>query len=240
MSEDSGTPSNSSTNETAPVVTVDGPSGSGKGLLSANLARLTGWHLLDSGALYRLVGLSVIEQGIALDDEAALIAACHHLAAGFAPAADGVEVSLNGKAVAARLRTEDVGAMASRVAALPVVREALLQRQRDYRQAPGLIADGRDMGTVVFPRACLKIFLTASAAERAGRRHRQLLAKGENVKLNSLLREIEARDQRDRERTLAPLRPAEDAYLIDSTGMNGAEVLAEARQLLVEKQLVTS
>ncbi|GAB4181936.1 MAG: (d)CMP kinase [Wenzhouxiangellaceae bacterium] len=223
----------------APVITVDGPSGSGKGLLSASLARLTGWHLLDSGALYRLVALTVIEQQINLSDKARLRQACSALDAVFHPGDDGIDVQLRGAAVAERLRHEDVGAMASQVAAIAEVREALLQRQRDYRQPPGLIADGRDMGTVVFRDADLKIFLTASARERARRRYQQLLAKGENVKFDSLLREIEARDQRDRERPLAPLRAADDAITIDSTDFDAGQVLEQAHRLLSEHGLIS-
>jgi len=223
----------------APVVTVDGPSGSGKGRLSASLARLTGWHLLDSGALYRLVALTVIEQHIDLQDKTRLCQACSALDAVFRPGDDGIDVHLRGAAVAERLRHEDVGAMASQVAAIAEVREALLQRQRDYRQPPGLIADGRDMGTVVFRDADLKIFLTASARERARRRYQQLLAKGENVKFDSLLREIEARDQRDRERPLAPLRAADDAITIDSTDFDAGQVLEQAHRLLSEHGLIS-
>ena len=215
-----------------PLVTIDGPSGSGKGLLSANLARQTGWSLLDSGALYRLVALTVIEQGLNLDDHQALSNACLHLDASFEPGPDGINVHLRNEPVAQRLRHEDVGTMASKVAAMAVVREALLQRQRDYWQAPGLIADGRDMGTVVFPQAAVKVFLTASAEERARRRYKQLLDKGEDVSFPDLLREIEARDERDRNRPLAPLRPADDAVVIDSTANPPDQVLAQVAELL--------
>lgn len=229
-----------STGLTAPVVCIDGPSGSGKGLLSANLAKRCGWHVLDSGALYRLVALSVIQQGVDLSDESALRHACLALDASFLPGTDGIEVRLHGEPVATRLRHEDVGTMASQVAALGVVREALLQRQRDYRQNPGLIADGRDMGTVVFPQAELKIFLTASAEERARRRHRQLLNKGENVNFSGLLQEIKARDQRDQNRPLAPLKPANDAIVIDSTANDPAQVLDQVYCHMQERRLLSS
>lgn len=220
-----------------PLVTIDGPSGSGKGLLSANLAKKTGWGLLDSGALYRLVALTVIQQSLDLADHEALRQACLHLDASFYPGRDGIDVHLHNEPVAQQLRTEDVGTMASKVAAMAVVREALLQRQRDYWTAPGLIADGRDMGTVVFPTAPVKIFLTASAEERAQRRYKQLIAKGEDVSLPALLKEIQARDERDRNRPLAPLKPATDAVVIDSTANPPNQVLAQVLALLKERQL---
>jgi cytidylate kinase len=222
-----------------PLITVDGPSGSGKGLLSAKLARHTGWQVLDSGALYRLVALSALQAELSLEDEAGLERISLNLDASFSPGDDGIDVCLHGEPVAQKLRHEDVGAMASKVAAMGVVRAALLQRQRDYWQLPGLIADGRDMGTVVFPQAKLKVFLTASAEERARRRYNQLMAKGENVNFSGLLREIEARDERDQNRALAPLKPADDAILIDSTANSPEQVFAQVCQLLVEKQLFT-
>jgi CMP/dCMP kinase len=218
----------------APVIAIDGPSGSGKGTLCQTLARRLGWHLLDSGALYRLVGMAADKRGIALDDEAAVAALAAKLDVAFVPGAEGepTRVLLDGEDVSGDLRTEVTGRLASQVAVLAAVRAALLQRQRDFAQAPGLVADGRDMGTVVFPEAELKVFLTASAEERAERRYKQLKAKGESVNLATLLEDIRLRDKRDSERELAPLKPADDAVLLDSTGLGIDEVfervLAEA------------
>ena len=206
---------------TAQVIAIDGPSGSGKGTLAGLLAARLGWQLLDSGALYRLLAYAAGKHGIALDNEAALAMLAANLDVQFV--AGGI--ILEGESVTERIRNEQVGAGASQVAALPAVRDALLQRQRAFREAPGLVADGRDMGTVVFPDAPLKIFLTASAEERARRRHNQLKEKGVSVIFDGLLREILARDARDAQRTVAPLKPAEDAVLIDTTGLSIDEVV---------------
>lgn len=207
----------------APVVTVDGPSGSGKGTVSRRLAERLGWHLLDSGALYRLVGLAAKRRGIALDDTSAVAGIARAMAVEFR-AADGA-VLLEGTAVTDALRTEEAGAAASQVAAQTPVRQALLARQRAFARAPGLVADGRDMGTVVFPNARLKLFLTASAEERAKRRYKQLKEKGIDVSLPGLSRDIAQRDRRDENRAVAPLRPAEDARVIDSTSLTPEEVI---------------
>lgn len=219
-----------------PVITVDGPGGSGKGTLSGMLAARLGWHLLDSGALYRLLAFAAQKRGTDLADEQALVELAANLDVHFIADAEGGEqrIMLEGDDVSRTIRTETVGAGASRVAALPAVRQALLARQQAFRETPGLVADGRDMGTVVFPDAQLKIFLTASPEIRAERRYRQLLEKGETASLAGLLDEINARDERDMNRSIAPLRPAEDAVLIDSSHMSIENVLetvqAEARK----------
>ncbi len=209
-----------------PVVTIDGPSGSGKGTIAVRVAQALGWHLLDSGALYRAVGLLALDRHVALDNVAALARLALDLPIDFKGLPDGVSVILEGRARDADLRNEATGAAASQVAAIPAVRAALLDRQRAFARAPGLVADGRDMGTVVFPQARYKFYLTASAEERARRRHKQLKEKGVVVKLAGLLEEIEARDARDSQRSVAPLRPAEDAVIIDSTAMPVDQVVA--------------
>jgi cytidylate kinase len=213
----------------APVITVDGPSGSGKGTVCNLLANALGWQLLDSGALYRLLGLAAGRRGIALDDEPALAALAGELNVQFIPAREGLhgqKILLDGAEVHMELRTEQAGAAASQVAALPAVRAALLQRQRDFRTEPGLIADGRDMGTVVFADAPLKVYLVASAEVRAERRYLQLKDSEPGVTLASLLEEIRARDERDMQRAVAPLKPADDAILLDSTELPVEQVLA--------------
>lgn len=206
----------------APVIAIDGPSGSGKGTLASLVARRLGWHLLDSGALYRLLAFAATDRGIDLDDAPALTVLAANLDVRF----EGeLRIVLDGEDVGASIRNEQVGAGASRVAVLPTVREALLGRQRAFREAPGLVADGRDMGTVVFPTAPLKIYLTASAEERARRRYMQLKDKVEGVSLASLLDEIRARDERDTQRAVAPLKPASDAIQLDSTELSIEQVL---------------
>ena len=209
-----------------PVIAIDGPSGSGKGTVARQVARRLGWHLLDSGALYRLVALAGAERGLAQDDEPGHAAVAAALAAEFqADPAGNERILLDGREVTLQLRTEAAGAAASRVAAMPEVRKALYSRQRAYATAPGLVADGRDMGTVVFTDAPLKVYLTASAAERALRRYKQLKEKGLTANLADLSLDIEERDRRDSTRPVAPLRPAPDAEIIDSTGMPVEEVV---------------
>ena len=211
--------------QSARVITVDGPSGSGKGTISARLAVRLGYHFLDSGALYRLVALAALQDDLVEADGQRWSELAGDLEVAFPLDNKGdYQVLLRGEAVGARLRTEAVSQMASRVAAEPAVRAALVARQQAFQQSPGLVADGRDMGTVIFPRADLKIFLTASAEVRAERRYKQLKEKGENVTLGSLFREIEARDRRDAERELAPLKPAEDAIRVDSSYLDIEEV----------------
>jgi len=203
-----------------PVITIDGPSGSGKGTIARRVALALGMHLLDSGALYRLVALIAEERGQleAPPDSLASIAAGMNIR--FSTDEAGEEqVWLGDKEVSGSLRTEECGLMASRIAAVPAVREALLALQKGFQKPPGLVADGRDMGTIVFPQAALKIFLTASAEERAKRRHKQLSDKGIDVSLAALSRDIEDRDRRDSERSVAPLRPATDARLLDSSNL---------------------
>ena len=209
----------------APVIAIDGPSGSGKGTIARRVADALGMHLLDSGALYRLVGFAANRAGKMGAGEVAIATIARTLDVRFGSTAEGEEVIwLDGHEVSAEIRTEACGALASRVAALPAVREALLELQRSFRRPPGLVADGRDMGTTVFPDAGLKVFLTASAKERAKRRHKQLKDKGIDVSLAALSRDIEARDKRDSERSIAPLRPAADARLLDSSKLTIDEV----------------
>jgi cytidylate kinase len=213
------------TDADAPVIAIDGPSGSGKGTIARRVAAALGMNLLDSGALYRLVALSAKKQAKAGADESELARIAADLDVRFSTDDAGNEqVWLDGEEVSRQLRTEECGLLASRVAALPTVREALLALQKSFRQAPGLVADGRDMGTTVFPDAALKVFLTASAEERAKRRHKQLNDKGIDVSLAALSRDIEDRDRRDSERSVAPLRPAEDARLLDSSNLTIEEV----------------
>jgi len=221
-----------------PIVTVDGPSGSGKGTISRALARRLGWHLLDSGALYRVTALAAERAGADLGDEAEVARIAAGLDVQFS---DGGEerVLLGGEDVTEALRTERCGEAASKVAALPAVRRALLDRQRAFAVPPGLVADGRDMGTGVFPDALLKVFLTASPEERARRRYKQLIEKGIDVNLHDLSREIAQRDERDANRPVAPLVPAADARIIDSTRMSAEEVTERILQWLREAGVMT-
>lgn len=216
----------------APVLAIDGPSGTGKGTLARLIRAWLGWHLLDSGALYRLVGLAAERAGVDLEDEAGLTRLAADLDCGFSEDTDETRVLLEGGDVTDALRAETAGAAASRVAAVPGVRAALLDRQRAFRQPPGLVADGRDMGTVVFPDAALKIFLTASAEERAHRRYKQLIEKGMSVNLAQLLGDIAERDRRDAERPVSPLKPAADAVILDTTRLDIAAVEAQVKRLV--------
>lgn len=212
---------------TVQIITIDGPSGSGKGTLAAKLAAHYQFHLLDSGALYRLLGLSLHHHNL-LDELDTKLAECVQIATNldiqFVSTESGVQVWLNGEDVSQTIRTERVGEYASKVAAIPELRTALVARQHAFAQAPGLVADGRDMATSIFPEAQAKIYLTASAESRAQRRVKQLQGMGLDVKINDILANIEARDKRDMERTVAPLKPAADAYIIDSSDLNIDEV----------------
>ncbi|MFC3023437.1 (d)CMP kinase [Vibrio zhugei] len=218
-----------------PVVTVDGPSGAGKGTLCMLLAKKLGFHLLDSGAIYRVLALAAIHHGVDTDSEDALVPLATHLDVQFISEGELVKVILEGEDVSGDLRKEETGMAASKVAALPRVREALLRRQRAFADGNGLVADGRDMGTVVFPDAPVKIFLDASADERARRRYKQLQLKGLDVRFDALLSEIQQRDDRDRNRAVAPLKPADDALLLDSTRLSIEEVVEQALQYIESK-----
>lgn len=222
-----------------PIITIDGPSGSGKGTVAALLAAKLKWNFLDSGALYRLLAFAARNHGVDLTNEEALKLLAAHLDVQFGASkgGDGMQIVLEGEDVTQAIRNEQVGAGASQVAALSAVREALLQRQKAFREAPGLVADGRDMGTVVFPDASLKIFLTASAEERARRRYLQLKDKGDDVNLASLLDEIRTRDERDTQREVAPLRPADDAVQLDSTNLSIEQVLGQILSEVAKRDL---
>ena len=221
-----------------PIITIDGPSGSGKGTISRGVARALNWHLLDSGALYRLVALAGIRKKLDADDVENHVAEARAMQVEFGSGPGGEErVILNGEEVTRQIRTEEAGAGASRVAAWPAVRAALTDRQRAFARPPGLVADGRDMGTVIFPGARLKVFLTASAEERAQRRYKQLIEKGSAASLAALSREIAERDLRDSTRQVAPLKPAPDAQLLDSTGLSIDAVVERVLSLGRERGL---
>ena len=223
-----------------PVICVDGPSGSGKGTLAQRLASHLGFHLLDSGALYRIVGVAALDQGVAWDDEPSVTQIARDLDVSFVTTDLGVRVNYCGKDVTEPVRSVRGGEGASAVAAIPSVRDALLTRQRELAMAPGLIADGRDMGTVVFPDAPVKIFLEASALARAQRRQSQLQLQGEDVSLPRLLEAIEARDTRDRTRSVSPLVPADDAVIVDSTDLTADAVFERVMTHVVAKRIVHS
>lgn len=213
------------------LITIDGPSGSGKGTVCHILAKKLNWHLLDSGALYRILAFAALQEKIDLQDQQRLAELALNLEVSFVSNGIGVDTLLAGENVGDKLRTETVAQAASQVAAIQMVRDALLARQKAFYQAPGLIADGRDMGTVVFPDAPVKVFLDASAEERAQRRFNQLQDKGFSVSIAQILSEIKERDFRDRNRTVAPLRPASDALVIDSTSLTIDEVVNKVLEL---------
>lgn len=222
-------------NEAAPVLTIDGPSGAGKGAVSAIVAERLGWHLLDSGAVYRAVALAALDRGVDPDDDAALAALCENLDLQFRSGQDGIEVLLDNRPVDDRLRSEAVSVMASRIASRPAVRQALLGLQREFRCSPGMVADGRDMGTVVFSDAPVKVFLDASVEERARRRYKQLNENGESVKFSRLFHDLAERDRRDRERAVSPTVPASDATVIDSTDLALEQVVERVLDLVADR-----
>lgn len=215
-----------------PVLTIDGPSGSGKGTLAQRMAEKLGWHYLDSGAIYRVLAQAALKHQIDLTDEAALASIAGQLDVQFVLKDGQLQVVLEGEDVSLLIRSEQAGNAASKVAAFPAVRSALLQRQRDFCQPPGLVTDGRDMGTVVFPDAPYKVFLTASAEVRAKRRYKQLKEKGIDSNLSDLVAEISERDDRDTQREVAPLRPADDAVILDSTQLGIEAVLEKVSALI--------
>lgn len=218
---------------TIPVITIDGPSGSGKGTIARLIADRLGWHLLDSGAMYRVLAHAAQQRGISTDMQSDnLTELAEKLPVSFATIDGNVHALLSGRNVEAHIRTEATGNAASKIAAMRGIREALLKRQRDFAEAPGLVADGRDMGTIVFPRAEAKIFLTASPGDRANRRYNQLREKGFCANLDGLLQDIRERDERDTKRTASPLQPAADACLLDSTGLSIEQVLQKVTAYL--------
>lgn len=228
-----------SENRDVPVIAIDGPSGSGKGVITQRLAGLLGFHILDSGALYRLVGLSADRAGVDLEDPEALAKVAKNLKVEFLPTGDPEEplsIQLDGEDVTRDIRTDEAGVLASKVSPLAQVRDGIMVLQHSFRQSPGLVADGRDMGTVVFTSAQIKVYLTASAQSRAERRYKQLKTKGISVSLHALFDSIKARDERDMTRKVAPLRPADDALIIDSTDLSIDEVFAQV-QAEIEKKL---
>lgn len=214
-----------------PVLTLDGPGGAGKGTVSRAVAERLGWHYLDSGAIYRALAVAVMDRGVSPDDAERIVGIAQAMDLAF-QADETPRVILDGQDISERIQTESCGNTASKIAALGPVRQALLEKQRSFRRLPGLVADGRDMGTVVFPDAPYKVFLTASAEERALRRYKQLKEKGNDVSLSALTKEIEERDRRDQERSVAPLRRAEDAVLVDSSRLSIEEVIAQCLALI--------
>ncbi|MDA0688636.1 MAG: (d)CMP kinase [Proteobacteria bacterium] len=214
-----------------PVIAIDGPSGTGKGTVANHVARSLGFHLLDSGALYRVLGIAVAKRGIDLQDVDTVAAVARDLDLEFGSSGPG-SIHLNGEDVSLEIRTDLGSDMASRVGAIPQARAALLERQLAFRKPPGLVADGRDMGTVVFPDSILKIYLTASAEERANRRYKQLIDKGMDVKLPALLQDLTERDARDSERSISPLKPAADAFVLDTTTLSEKQVMDRVMEMV--------
>jgi len=215
----------------AAVITIDGPSGTGKGTVAHLLAQELGWHILDSGALYRIVGVAALDQAVAVDNSDGLVRIANAMEVDFSTVFPG-SILLDGKEISGRVRLEESGVMASRVATNPALRTALLQRQYSFRRPPGLVADGRDMGTVVFPDALCKFYLTASAEIRAQRRYNQLKDKEVGVSLLGLLRDIQERDERDSTRAVSPLKPAKDALIVDTGPLTIEQVMAVVRQVI--------
>ncbi len=214
-----------------PVITIDGPSGAGKGTIAQAIARELEWNILDSGSLYRLTALAASKEGLSLDNEEAIEKLARGLAVKFESMPQGLKILLKGEDVTEAIREEQVGMMASKVAAMEGVREALLARQRDFAKAPGLVADGRDMGTTVFPDALLKVFMTASAEERAQRRYKQLKEKGIDVNIAALVEDLKLRDEQDANRKVSPLKPADDAIFLDTTSMSIEQVTEQLLEL---------
>ena len=220
---------------TIPVITLDGPSGAGKGTIAQQVASELGFHILDSGSLYRLTALASQNDGIDLTDETAIADIAAKLDVVFKPTDNGLQILLRGDDSSELIRQEEIGMRASKVAAIPAVRDALLQRQRDFSELPGLVADGRDMGTTVFPDAPVKVFMTASAEERAERRVKQLKEKGINANIAALVADLKARDEQDANRAVSPLKPAEDAIFLDTTSMSIQQVTQKVLDLAAQR-----